>query len=138
MNGAAFSPESLDANRSGLLSDWQRSTLKNVLSTRHSGLAGLVGRAVDPMARDVQDGWVQVIEGALAKPPPEQAPYGNMPSRHFLRVSNRTAGIQQFRCARDIYDFAPDAGMVRLYYLPRAAHCVNLELLPAAPAGEQR
>jgi hypothetical protein len=31
------------------------------------------------------------------------------------------------------YDAAPDAGVVRLYYLPRSRRVVNLERLPNAP-----
>lgn len=138
MSGAAgaavFSAESLDANRNGQLSDWQRRALRNGLGWRHSGLTGLVGRAVDPVARDVEAGFVQYMDGAMRKLPPQQQ-YGNLPARHFLEVGNRTAGVVRFRCSREIYNFAPDAAMVRLYYLPRSAHVVNLELLPVAPVG---
>jgi hypothetical protein len=55
--------------------------------------------------------------------------------RYRIQVANREAGNREFRCSREIYEFAPDAGMVRLYYLPRSPWVVNLELLPDAPAG---
>jgi hypothetical protein len=132
MSRAVFSAESLDANRAGRLSDRQRGTLATWMGRRHAGLTGLLSRPLDPIARDVQDGVVLFSEGALTKPPPEQAPSGALPSRHFLDVASREDGVRRFRCDRNLYDFAPAAGFVRLYYLPRTPYAVNLEVLPAA------
>ena len=49
-------------------------------------------------------------------------------------MANRQAGNLEFRTDQDLYEFAPDAGMVRLFYLPRSRWAVNIELLPDVPA----
>jgi hypothetical protein len=137
MSGAVFSAEALDANRNGQLSAGQRRELQAGLGRKHSGLTGLVGRALDPLAKDLQAGCVESIEGAIRKRPPQSMYGGTAPIayRYRVLVANREVGSQEFRCSREIYEFAPDAGMVRLFYLPRSPWVVNLELLSAAPAG---
>jgi hypothetical protein len=137
MSGAVFSAEALDANRNGQLSAGQRRGLQAGLGRKHSGLAGLVGRAFDPLAKDLQAGRVESIEGAITKRAPQSEFGGTAPIayRYRVQVANRQAGNREFRCSKEFYEFAPDAGMVRLFYLPRSPWAVNLEFLPDAPAG---
>jgi hypothetical protein len=69
MSGAVFSAEALDANRNGQLSGGQRREIQAGLDRKHSRLTGLVGRAFDPLAKDLQAGYVESIEGAIRKTP---------------------------------------------------------------------
>lgn len=139
MSGAVFSAEALDSNRNGQLSAGQRRELQAGLHRKHSGLTGLVGRAFDPLAKDLQAGRVESIEGAITKKPPQSLFGGTAPVAYRYRVliANREAGNQEFRCSREFYEFAPDAGMVRLFYLPRSPWVVNLEFLPALRRGQE-
>lgn len=43
-----------------------------------------------------------------------------------------TSVNREFRSPGDLYEFAPDAGIVRLLYLPRSRWAVNLERTPDA------
>lgn len=137
MSGAVFSAEALDANRNGQLSAGQRRELQAGLGRKHSGLTGLVGRTFDPLAKDLQDGRVESIEGAITKRPPQSLFGGTAPIayRYRIQVANREVGNQEFHCSREMYEFAPDAGMVRLFYLPHSPWVVNLEFMPDAPVG---
>ena len=90
----------------------------------------LVVRAAgsDPLARDVKQRQVQSVEGAIGK----RGPIGGRVSTYFLDVGDRT-----FQVSRATFADAPDAGWVRLYFLPRSRKIVNLERLPqAAPVRE--
>ena len=86
--------------------------------------AVLVVRSVtgaDALTRDLRNVQVQSVEGAIGK---RRIGNGRARSTYFLDV-----GDQHFSVARDTHDFAPDAGYVRLYYLPLSRKLVNLERL---------
>ena len=85
----------------------------------------LVARSVtgaDALTRDLRRPQVQSVEGAIGK---RRIGNGRARATYFLDV-----GDQRFTVARATYDTAPDAGHVRLYYLPRSRKIVNLERLP--------
>lgn len=83
----------------------------------------------DALSRDLKQGQVQSVEGAIGKRRGGGGG-GRSVSVYFLEVGDRT-----FKVARDTYAAAPDAGFVRLYFLPRSRKIVNLERLanPAPP-----
>lgn len=92
------------------------------------------------MAKDVRAGRVESIEGAIRKRAGTDAIYAlrgpaasPAPTSHLIWVANRQAGDQQFDSPQAIYEAAPEAGMVRIYYLPTSRWVVNLELLPDPP-----
>jgi len=90
----------------------------------------LVVRAAkgDPLARDVKLRQVQSVEGAIGK----RGPVGGRISTYFLDIGDST-----FQVSRGTFADAPDAGRVRLYFLPRSRKIVNLERLPqTAPVRE--
>jgi hypothetical protein len=85
----------------------------------------------DPLTRDVKDGRVESIEGAVGKRRLSQSePRGRT---YFLDV-----GDASFMVASGTYEAAPDAGFVRVYFLPRSRRVVNLERLAdrTPPGGE--
>lgn len=86
--------------------------------------AGIGSRLV----RDARRGRVQSVEGAISKRG-SGAGYRSPGFRSYiLSVGGRT-----FRVHSGTYAAAPDAGIVRLYYLPRTRVVVNLERLPDRP-----
>jgi hypothetical protein len=89
------------------------------------GLRAIVG--FDALTRDVREGRVQSVEGAIGK---RGSLTTGRSSRQYrlLEVGNQT-----FRVMRGTYEAAPDAGFVRLYFLPRSRKIVNLERLESAP-----
>ena len=137
MSDAAFQPEALAANQGGQLSDPQRDHLKDMLAMQHGGLAGLVGRAVDPIAWDVKAGRVESIEGAILKQIVPAAFGAGLPGqvRRELRLTKLDGGRVNYFTSAPLHEYAQDASMVRLFYLPRSHWVVNLERLPdPAPA----
>jgi hypothetical protein len=85
----------------------------------------LVVRSVtgsDPLARDLRSVHVQSVEGAIGK---RRRSSGKTWSTYFLDV-----GDSAFKVARATYTEAPDARLVRLYFLPLSRKLVNLERLP--------
>jgi hypothetical protein len=85
--------------------------------------------ALDSLARDLKDGKVESLEGAIGKRHPAPANGSSAASVHFLDVADKS-----FTVHTGTYEAAPDAGYVRIYYLPRSRHVVNLERLPDGPA----
>jgi len=86
----------------------------------------LVAPAFDPLAADVRDGRVEMVDGAVGK---RRLQFGRSAfTNYYLIVAGR-----QLRTFRSAYDAAPDAGYVRAYYLPRTRRLVNLERLPNPP-----
>src|SRR5258706_7332238 len=79
----------------------------------------------DAVARDLRAGRVQCTEGAAGK---RRVGNGRARSSYFLQVNDR-----RFETSRAKYEAAPDAGYVRMYFLPRSRKIVNLELLPDRP-----
>ncbi|HUO80304.1 MAG TPA: hypothetical protein VMU00_09180 [Steroidobacteraceae bacterium] len=89
--------------------------------------AFLVLRAVtgsDPLSRDLRDVHVAVVEGAIGK---RRVANGRTTS-YFLEVGERRFGVGSLT-----FGAAPEAGYVRLYYLPHSRKLVNLERLPDRP-----
>jgi hypothetical protein len=89
---------------------------------------GIGGR----LARDLRTGRVEAVDGAIAKVRRSGGGSGPAAEYHELQVAG-----QHFPVLRGTYAAAPDAGIVRLYYLPTSRHVVNLERLPdrSLPAG---
>jgi hypothetical protein len=87
--------------------------------------AVLVVRSVtgaDALTRDLRSPRVEFVEGAIGK---RRIGNGRARDTYFLDVGDR-----RFTVARATYDTAPDAGHVRIYYLPRSRKIVNFERLP--------
>jgi len=87
--------------------------------------AVLVVRAItgsDALTRDLRRRQVQSVHGAIGK---RRIGNGRAPDTFFLDV-----GDSRFNVARATYENAPDAGYVRLYFLPHSRKIVNLERLP--------
>lgn len=83
----------------------------------------------DTLTRDLRESHVQSVEGAIGK---RRVSNGRARSTYFLDVGDCT-----FRIGRTVYQATPDAGWVRLFFLPLSKAVVNLELLPnASPAPE--
>jgi hypothetical protein len=88
----------------------------------------LVVRALtggDKITADVRAGRVQSIDGAIAKHVVHSQSGESSSESHFLDV-----GGQRFETGPLGYAAAPDAGYVRLFFLPRSHRVVNLQLIP--------
>jgi hypothetical protein len=79
----------------------------------------------DSLTRDLRSGAVQSAEGAIGKHTYSSQGRNGSITTHFLEV-----GAKNWQVASGTYAAAPDAGWVRLYYLPRSHKVVNLERLP--------
>jgi hypothetical protein len=162
-----FSQDALPANRSGRLSDEQLRRWQEIARERRMGirraayLPGAIGTVLliadgppskavarrlvgaaslalipviivlanhDALSADVREGRVESIEGAITK----RVVRGRTLSRFYMEIGRR-----RLQVSRSGYDAAPDAGIVRAYYLPRSLRVVNLERLPdpALPMG---
>ncbi len=77
--------------------------------------------APDSLSRDLAAGSVVTVEGAVLR----STRQGKNTEWHYLRVAGQT-----FEVPRSVYDASPEAGYVRVYYLPRSKKVVNLEVLP--------
>lgn len=84
------------------------------------GLAG-----ADPITNDLRSGKVVSVEGAISKRVVETSSRGSSSASYYLDVEH-----QRIHASRSAYDAAPEAGWVRVYYLPRSHHLVNFEHLP--------
>jgi hypothetical protein len=90
-----------------------------------AGIFVTAGR--DTAMADVRAGRVDVVEGAIGK----RVVRAHGPSSgntYYFDIGDR-----HLRTSRAAYDAAPDAGIVRVYYLPRSGRVVNLERLPNRP-----
>lgn len=78
----------------------------------------------DPLDKDLREGYVESVEGAISK---RRVSTGGRSSSvtHWIDVEHR-----HMRAFKDQYDAAPDAGYVRVYYVPHSMRVVNLESLP--------
>jgi hypothetical protein len=88
----------------------------------------LVVRALtggDKITADVRAGRVQSIDGAIAKHVIHSQSGESSSESHFLDVGGR-----RFETGPLGYEAAPDAGYVRLFFLPRSHRVVNLQLIP--------
>jgi hypothetical protein len=87
---------------------------------------------IDALTRDLQRGVVASAEGPIGKRRRSGSTGSRVSSFYYLDVGERT-----FTVSRSWYDAAPDAGHVRLYYLPHSRRIVNLERLAATqPAAD--
>lgn len=97
--------------------------------------AFLVARAAsgnDALTRDVREGRVEFVEGAIGKRSPATGAGSAAADLFLLDVGDRT-----FKVMRGTYSAAPAAGIVRLYYLPHSRKVVNLERLSGPPAPDE-
>lgn len=81
----------------------------------------------DPLTGDLRDRNVESVEGAIAKHTMSSSGRSST-TWHYIDVEGKR--LQAFR---DQYDAAPDAGWVRVYYLPHSHRVVNFERLPDKP-----
>jgi hypothetical protein len=86
----------------------------------------------DPLDKDLRSGYVESVEGAITKRSVTTHGRSSSTTTHYIDVENK-----QMVAFRDQYDAAPEAGYVRVYYVPNSMRVVNLEHLPdrAVPAG---
>ncbi len=87
---------------------------------------GLTG--ADPLDADLRSGYVESVEGAIAKHAVTTHARSSSTTTHYIDVEGKR--MQAFR---DQYEAAPIAGYVRVYYLPHSMRVVNLERLPDKP-----
>ena len=80
----------------------------------------------DALTRDLRRGEVRSADGAIGKRSVSQG--RRSPRLHWLDVADGA-----YRVSYAGYTAAPDAGIVRVYFLPRSRRVVNLERLPDAP-----
>lgn len=140
MTDMAFSAGALDANRAGRLGPDQLRDLQASVRYRRRGLVGHLLHSGDAFAQDVASGQVASVEGAITKKI-QQSTYGGegeAPPSYRIWVASRQAGNQQLKSGAEFYDFAPDGGFVRLFYLPQSKWAVNFEWLPDAPPQDRR
>jgi len=80
----------------------------------------------DTMDADLRDGRVESVEGAISKRTVTTHNRSSSNSTtHYIDVENK-----QMVAFRDQYDAAPEAGWVKVYYVPHSMRVVNLERLP--------
>jgi hypothetical protein len=79
----------------------------------------------DALTRDLRRGKVQCVEGAIGKS--RVSDHGHE-ALHYLEV-----GDTRFSASHAAYEGAPDAGYVRLYFLPLSRRVVSVERLPDSP-----
>ena len=86
----------------------------------------------DPLTHDLRSGRVVSIEGAITKRVVHTSSRGSSSSSYYFHVKGTTVST-----SRLAYDAAPEAGIVRLYYLPHSHRLVNMERLQdtSLPAG---
>jgi hypothetical protein len=82
----------------------------------------------DSLLQDLRGGRVETIEGALGKRSIRTQSGGSSSASYFFDVSGRSFGVGE-----RTYETAPEAGIVRLYFLPRSHKVVNFERLPDRP-----
>ena len=90
----------------------------------------LVFRATlpDALSSDLSKGTVESAEGAILKRTVDSSGGRSSTSTHYIDVAGN-----HFRVGPQFYQGAPDAGYVKVYFLPRSKTLVNLEQLPDRP-----
>ena len=84
--------------------------------------------APDSLSRDLAAGSVVTVDGAVLRSSRE----GKNTEWFYLDVAG-----QRFEVPRSVYNASPEAGYVRVYYLPRSKKVVNLEVLPNKPVSPE-
>jgi hypothetical protein len=129
-----FAGDAVETNRNGQLTREQASEVEGMLDRRHGGITGLIGRALDPIAKDLREGRVETIEGpARDKPPSDNSWRGDVGTHYRIQIANSDVGTEIFRSPKAIFEFARLPSALRLYYLPRSRWIVNAELLADPP-----
>ena len=142
LSDLVFLPDAVDANRAGWLGVQQCRELKGAMNRSAGRIVGVAIRRVSPLARDVRAGRVYSIEGTITKEVGtgflsllSNRLTGGQPTRgpasYRIWIADRKLGNQEFRSAKNMFEFAPVAGLVRLFYLPRSRWAVNLERVAA-------
>ena len=90
------------------------------------------GLATRRLRRDLRAGRVQSVAGAIRKS--MDSNWGALPQyrHHYLEVAG-----QQLVVSAHGYRAAPDAGIVRVFYLPASKRVVNFERLPDRPVSRE-
>ncbi len=91
-------------------------------------LLGFAMLHTDALTADVRAGRVEAVEGAIGKYVDRPLGGSRNATTFYLDV-----GGQRVRVWSSAYDAAPDAGFVRVFYLPRSRRAINLERLPDPP-----
>jgi hypothetical protein len=81
----------------------------------------------DSLSSDLRSGSVETVEGAITK----STMSAKTTTFHYFEVAGR-----RFEVGSAAYQLAPEAGYVRLYFLPRSHKVVNMERLPDKPVPE--
>jgi hypothetical protein len=79
----------------------------------------------DAITEDVRAGRVESVEGAITKFTRTSESHGSSASSYFFDVNSK-----RLEASRAGYLAAPEAGYVRVYYLPKSRRVINLEHLP--------
>jgi hypothetical protein len=79
----------------------------------------------DALTRDLREGKVESIEGPIGKSTWDVPGTQTSSTLYYLNVAGKRFEVHSLT-----YESAPDAGWVRLYFLPRSHKVVNLERLP--------
>lgn len=82
----------------------------------------------DSITADLRSGRVDSVEGAITKRITRSESRGSSMETHYFDVEGKRIEV-----SRAAYDAAPDAGFVRVYFLPRRKWLVNMERLPDRP-----
>ncbi len=110
-------------------------TIKPIVGLVCAAIAAiLVVRALrggDKITEDVRTGRVESIDGAITKRVVHTNSRGSSSASYFFDVAGKS-----FETFHQSYEAAPEAGYVRLFYLPRSHRVVNLQLLPGPAAPE--
>ncbi len=111
-------------------------TVKPLAGVACLAIAGfLLWRALsgdDRVTEDVRAGKVQAIDGAITKRTvTTHGSRGSSLTSYYFEVEGR-----RFEVWRSWYLEAPDAGYVRVFYLPRSARVVNMERLADPEVGD--
>ncbi len=125
MAGYAFLPEALEANAAGRLTDAQRDMFRE---------GPWVRRLIPALTGDLRRHEVHAVDGPIRKTFSEPGGAGQHMKNYFLEVAGTTYGVP----SPSVWESAPSAGYVRLYYLPRSRTAVNLERLPDPPVEATR
>ncbi len=80
---------------------------------------------VDALTEDVRSGEVRSIDGAITRRS-VSGPGGSNLTTYYFDVAGQRLQVD----SSSWYDRAPEAGWVRVFYLPRTHKVVNLEVLP--------
>jgi hypothetical protein len=85
----------------------------------------------DSLTRDLWSGRVEAVEGAVGKNSRSYSSGNSSSTSYYLDV-----GGKNFEIGYHTYEAVPDAGWIRLFYLPRSHKVVNWERLPDKAAPE--